>query len=190
MNISQRKNRLVFDIEANGLLSDSTEIWCISGKWIDKNNRFTLSNHIKERTLINRELLEKFILDTDLLIGHNIINYDIPMIKKFYGIDLIKEIGIDKICDTYILSQLLYPDRQLPKGCPASVYNPITRKSKIIGPHGLEAWGYRVGHKKIEIHDWREFTEDILTRCDGDVDINEKVYYKLLEEAGYDGRIV
>ena len=178
MNISQRKNRLVFDIEANGLLEDSTEIWCISSKWIDNNTRATWRGEEAEA------YLHEFY-NTDLLIGHNILNYDIPMIKKFYGIDLIKEIGIDKICDTYILSQLLYPDRQLPKGCPTSIYNPITRRSKIIGPHGLEAWGYRVGHKKIEIHDWREFTEDILTRCDGDVDINEKVYYKLLEETGY-----
>jgi hypothetical protein len=54
----------------------------------------------------------------------------------------------------------------------------------MIGPHGLEAWGYRVGNRKIEIHDWRTFTPEIIERCEVDVLINEKVYYALLKEAG------
>ena len=180
INPQNYRNKLVFDIEANGLLEDSTEIWCICGKWVDRDGRFSLSDKDGDLNFIHN------LLDTDLLIGHNIINYDIPMIRKFYGIDLIETLGIERICDTYILSQLLYPDRQLPKGCPESIYNPVLKKSKKVGPHSLEAWGYRCGHKKIEIHDWRTFTPDIITRCEVDVDINVETYFKLMKEVGYD----
>jgi hypothetical protein len=48
----------------------------------------------------------------------------------------------------------------------------------------LEAWGYRVGFKKIEIHDWRFFDDDMLSRCQADVHINKLAYLKMLEEAG------
>jgi hypothetical protein len=84
------------------------------------------------------------------------------------------------------MSQVLNPDRELPRGCPTTIRNPVTNKSKAIGPHGLEAWGYRVGYKKVEIHDWREFTPEMIERCEMDVTINEKVYKALLKEAGLD----
>lgn len=177
------REKIVFDIEADGLLEDATTIHCICGKYIDHSGIFSKFSLYGDH-LGKDELLKVF--DGTVIIGHNIINYDIPMIKKFYNVDLIELLGIENIVDTYILSQLLYPDRQLPKGCPTSIFNPITRKNKIIGPHGLESWGYRVGHKKIEIHDWRYFDDGMLSRCEGDVIINEKVYFALMKEAGYD----
>lgn len=177
------ENNLVFDLEADGLLEDSTVVHCICGKYLDQDgifSKFTLhSDHL------NKDYILK-CFSNKKIIGHNIVAYDLPMIKKFYDIDLIDLVGIENIVDTYILSQLLYPDRQLPKGCPTSVFNPVTKRHKKIGPHGLESWGYRVGHKKIEIHDWRYFDDAMLDRCETDVLINEKVYYKLLEEAGLD----
>ena len=176
------ENNLVFDIEANGLLEDATSIHCICGKYLGHTGIFSkFSLHSEHLT---RDSILKVFTGANKIICHNQINYDIPMIKKFYDIDLIGLVGIENVVDTYILSQLLYPDRQLPKGCPQVVFNPVTRKSKKIGPHGLESWGYRVGHKKIEIHDWRYFDDAMLDRCETDVLINEKVYYKLLEEAG------
>jgi hypothetical protein len=173
------KSEVVWDLEANGLIKDSTEVWCISLKDITNGQKFNLNGS----NLTRREVLRHFEGVTNI-IGHNIIAFDIPMIKKFYDIDLIELLGRDKITDTLLWSQVLYPDRPMPRGCPTSITNPVTKKSKKIGPHGLEAWGYRVGHKKIEIHDWLTYTPDILDRCDVDVDINELVYYELLKEAG------
>jgi hypothetical protein len=172
-------NRLVFDIEANGLLDDVSEVWCISFKNIDTQDSMTLSGD----TLTSDNIRQAFSLK-DRIIGHNIIGYDLPLLNQMYGIDLINLLGKEAIVDTLILSQTLNPDRELPGGCPTTIRNPVTLRSKMIGPHGLEAWGYRVGNRKIEIHDWRTFTPEIIERCEVDVLINEKVYYALLKEAG------
>lgn len=168
---------IVFDIEANGLLEDATEIWCVSFLYLDNRYKQTLY-----KASLNRDNITAHFHGRKL-IGHNIINYDIPMIKKFFGIDLTKEVGRDNVIDTLIMSQCLYPDRPLPPGCPTSIKNPITGRSKNITPHSLEAWGYRCGRKKIEIHDWRVFTPEIVSRCEEDVLINTDTYIKLLKEA-------
>jgi hypothetical protein len=174
-------NRVVFDIEANGLLSDVTAMHCISFKYIDypNKNMITLSGD-----QLNRSHILDMFTNLTQIIGHNIIGYDLPLLYKLLGIDLISLLGREVVVDTLILSQVLNPDRELPRGCPTSILNPVTNKSKAIGPHGLEAWGYRVGHKKLEIHDWRVFTPEMIDRCEGDVIINEKVYYALMKEAG------
>jgi hypothetical protein len=172
-------NRLIFDIEADGLLSDVSAIHCISFKFIDTNTSYTLSG-----VDLNRENIFNQFLHCTHIIGHNIIGYDLPLLNQLYGIDLIDILGKEAIVDTLIMSQVLNPDRELPRCCPTYIKNPVTNKSKAIGPHGLEAWGYRVGNRKIEIHDWRTFTPEIIERCEVDVLINEKVYYALMKEAG------
>lgn len=173
------KEKLVFDIEANGLLKESTEIWCLCAKILENPNlkiQFVKSE-------LCYEVIES-LFHNKIIIGHNIIDYDIPMLKKFYGIDIIKLVGKENIIDTYLWSQALNPDRELPKGCPTSIFNPITKRSKLIGPHGLESWGYRCGNKKIEIHDWTVFDKTMIDRCHTDVKINEDTYYLLCKEAG------
>lgn len=173
-------SRIVFDIEANGLLDTVDTIWCIATKNIDSIERCLFD--YRTNTLDPSLWLDVFLGNT--VIGHNIISYDIPLIKMIYGIDLIELLGSDNIIDTYVWSRVLYPDRPMPKGCPTSIHNPVTNKSKKIGPHGLEAWGWRVGERKLEINDWTKFDPSILSRCEGDTLINEKVYYALLKEAG------
>jgi hypothetical protein len=174
-------NRLVFDIEANGLLEEATSIHCISFKNLNFNISWTLSGN-----QLNKFEILKAFKGPDRIIGHNIIGYDLPLLNKLYNIDLIAILGNEAIVDTLILSQVLNPDREVPRGCPTTIRNPVTNRSKTIGPHGLESWGYRVGFKKLEIHDWREFTPEMIERCEGDVIINEQVYYALLKEANLD----
>jgi hypothetical protein len=170
---------ITWDCEANGLLEDATEIWCISYKHSTNSKVVTLSGQD-----LNPHKVYEVLAHPNLpIIGHNIIGYDIPMIKKFFGIDLVKELGRSKIIDTLIMSQCLHPDRQLPIGCPTSIKNPVTGLSKKITEHSLETWGYRTGRKKIEIHDWRTFTPDIISRCEEDVLITQDTYISLLKEA-------
>jgi hypothetical protein len=171
-------DRIVFDTEADGLLDTVSNIWCLSYKNIDTSAKHTF---IKEE-LTKRVIYQLF--DKVQIIGHNIIAYDIPLIEKFYGVNLIERLGHENIIDTYIWSQTLYPDRPMPRGCPDFIRNEKTNKTKKIGPHGLESWGWRVGNRKLQIDDWEVFTPEIPKRCEGDVEINEKVYYALCEEAG------
>ena len=103
---------LVFDIEANGLFFDADKIWCIVA--IDEHD--TIYSFEPDKIKEGIELLQK----ADKIIGHNIIGYDIPLIKKLYNVDLDKD---KEIIDTLVLSRLSNPVRE--------------------GGHSLEKWGYR-----------------------------------------------
>ena len=70
---------LVFDIEANGLFFEADTIWCIVA--IDENDKVYSFKPDKIKEGI------EFLQSADKLIGHNIIGYDIPVIKKLYDID-------------------------------------------------------------------------------------------------------
>jgi hypothetical protein len=99
---------------------------------------------------------------------HNGLGYDWPLLKKLYGYEF-----KGKKVDTLVMSRLLNPKRLLPFNCP----------NKKIGPHSIEAWGYRVGRGKPEHSDWENFSEEMLHRCTEDVEILELVYNELMKEA-------
>ena len=91
--------RLVFDIETNGLLPELTTIHCIAFKNIDTNEIKSFGPECVEDALL-------FLSKATELIGHNIINFDIPAIQKVYP-------GWNteaKITDTLILSRLIKAD--------------------------------------------------------------------------------
>lgn len=171
----------VFDIEANGFLEDATSIHCISIQSIEEDSVPTTLRH---GDLTDNSVYELFN-GIDYLVGHNIISYDIPMIKRFYNIDLLKLLGKDAIIDTYLWSRVSFPDRPMPKGCPNIIPNPYGPNKKI-GPHGLESWGWRMGERKLEITDWSKLTDEMVERCEVDVSINIKTYFYLCKEMGLD----
>lgn len=170
---------IVWDVEANGLLDEVTSVHCIVAK--DINTKETISLYDSS---LNKENIINIFKNAESIICHNEIGYDLPLLRKMFDIDLVKLLGKEAIIDTYLWSKVLNPDRELPRGCPTSIKNPVTNRLKKIGPHGLESWGYRCGERKVEIHDWRYFDDDMLKRCEVDVEINERTYYLLLKEAG------
>lgn len=168
--------RLVFDLEGDGLREDIENIWCVVAKDIDNNvvHTFDCLGEYDEYGYTLPELFGK----ADTLIGHNILGYDLPVLTKFYGLNFSRH----KIHDTYVVSQLLNPDRQLPVGCPPSTLNPLTGAKDKVGPHSLEAHGFRLGERKIHHHDWTRYSPEMLERCKSDVLITEKLYYDQLKE--------
>lgn len=155
--------RIAFgDLEANGLLPTATKVHC--GVFKDKDTGQL--NKYKPNQI--RELLA--YLDTvDVLIMHNGFGYDWPLLKKLYNWEF-----KGKKVDTLIMSRLLNPKRLLPPNCP----------NRKVGPHSIEAWGYRVGRGKPSHDDWENFSEEMLHRCTEDVEILALVYDALLKEAG------
>lgn len=152
-----------FDLEANGLLDKATRVHCAVVKSNDEVRKFWPwpgNDYIKQLL----EYLDSF----DVLIAHNGIGYDFPLLKKLYRWEF-----KGKKVDTLIMSRLLNPKRIVP-------YNALDNK---IGPHSLAAWGYRVGRGKPEHEDWENYSEAMLHRCAEDVEILELTYKALLEEA-------
>ena len=90
---------IIFDIETDGFYQDVTKIHCIALKEIgEKDVRLFGPDSIPEAL--------KILQDADVLIGHNIIQYDIPVIKKLYP-----EIKLtDNVLDTINLSMICFPE--------------------------------------------------------------------------------
>jgi hypothetical protein len=60
-----------------------------------------------------------------------------------------------KVLDTFILSQLLFPER---------------------GGHSLEWWGVHLGGEEKVVHDdWGVFSDEMMMRCEGDVRLTKSV---------------
>jgi DNA polymerase I len=101
----------------------------------------------------------KFLTTATRLIGHNIIGFDIPLVEKFGGVDL----SAIEVIDTLVLSRLFNPTRD--------------------GGHSLTTWGYKLGYPKIEFEDYYNYSEDMLTYCVRDVELNTKVFEELRKES-------
>src|SRR5690606_5583903 len=151
----------VFDIEARGFLPDVDTVFC--GVFSDVNE----NEVVKFRPHEMKEMME-YMDSCDVLIGHNIISYDLPVLKHVLGYEF-----KGKKVDTLVMSRLLNPKRLLPPHA----------KDKKAGPHSLYAWGVRCGVDKPEHEDWEKFSEEMLHRCTEDVRINVRVYKELLKEA-------
>jgi hypothetical protein len=161
---------LVFDIETDGLLEQMTTIHCAVTKDY-------LTGEVFE---YGPEDIEEFVrsLDGQVVIGHNIIGFDLPALHRWCDINhyVRKMYPQPKMeIDTLVLSRLLNPDRERPEGLP-----------QRVGPHSLEAWGYRVGIYKGDYGKqeaaFDEYNEDMLNYCKQDVEVTERVYRTLLRE--------
>jgi len=95
-----------------------------------------------------------FFEEADILIGHNIIRFDIPQVEKVLGVNIKA-----KLVDTLALSWYLNFNR---------------------GSHGLEGYGVDYGVPKPVIKDWNSLTpEEYAHRCNEDVKINTRLWRDL-----------
>ena len=72
---------LVFDLETDGLLNDLTKIHCLVIYDSDNDTTIVYNDQGNEEPIVRGvQRLE----DADVIVGHNIIGYDIPAIRKIY----------------------------------------------------------------------------------------------------------
>ena len=148
---------LVFDIETDGL--QPTKVYCMSVLDVETQEQF---NFNPKKLSEGVKLLQK----ADKLIGHNIIGFDIPVVKRLMNIDLSNK----KLVDTLVLSRL---------------FNPVRAS------HSLQAWGYKLQFPKIEFDDYTRYSEEMMKYCAQDVFLNYKVYEELKRESrGFTGESV
>jgi DNA polymerase-1 len=147
------QGRWVFDIEADNLLHKVTQLWLVLMYNIDTGEMLEF---------LPGEMGWKEVMDdAKLLVGHNILGYDLPALEKMFGYRPPKSV---RMHDTLILSQILnYRRFGFPK-------------------HSLEAWGEYLGLPKIDFNDFSKYTPEMLVYCRRDVHLNFKVYEELLDE--------
>ncbi len=143
-------NVLVLDIETN--LAHDT-IWCCvtKGNWFpaSEGNVFTHG----------QGGLQDLINQADIVVGHNIIGFDGPVLSRVWSI----KIPVRKVRDTLVMSRL---------------WNP-----QLEGGHSLRMWGQRLGDFKDEFTDFDGgLTQEMIKYCRQDVHVTTLLYEKLDKE--------
>lgn len=178
---------LIFDIETNGFLENVTKIHCL----VIRDTEHDSSDTYTEGMI--KHGLERLMESKDVLVGHNIIKYDIPVIQKLYPWFKINE---ELVEDTLVLSRLIFSNLKeldavlVDRNIPAVYQNGklikeavVVFPTKLWGSHSLKAWGYRLGLLKGTYGEqedaWDEFTPEMLEYCVQDVEVTRVLYNKL-----------
>lgn len=158
------------DLESNGLWYHTNRVWILVS-YDDELDKWHISFDYKEwyekpvvqwltvkAKIYNSHTEHLNYLKNQEVNFHNYFGFDKQVIRKFIPDWLPKGEH-----DTYILSQLLNPDR---------------------GKHGLDEWGIRLGIPKPKYEDWAGgLTEGMVVRCIEDVKITKAVWDILIQEA-------
>lgn len=152
--------RYIIDIEANGLNEiilnskgvpepEGTKIWCVVLYDID---RLELHKYTQDTFPLCRDRLEQ----ATMLIGHNILSFDIVMLRRLLDLKL-----TCLFWDTLVVSKLMYPDIN----------------NHPLGSNTLESWGKHLKNPKQEYNGgWLQYSEEMLHYCVQDVMLNYDIY--------------
>ena len=136
---------IYLDAETDGL--EPTQVWCVVTRENGAN-----SVHTTPETLL--EALRGSVS----VVGHNLIGYDLPVLKRLWGLHIEPE----RIIDTLVLSRLCDPSKS--------------------GGHSLRNWGNNLGFPKGDHTDWSCLSPEMIKYCERDVEVTEAVHKKLLQE--------
>lgn len=170
---------LVFDIETNGLLEETTKIHSLVIYDTASKETYSCTNHGNYMSI---EEGLKILENAEEIAGHNIIKFDIPVIKKIYPSFNPK----GKLFDTLLMSKLVYPDVGIMDDInirkflyPASIKLKNGKTKMIRGSYALFAWGYRLQEYKGDYCEeddcWFEWTPDMQRYCEQDVVVTAKL---------------
>ena len=134
------------DIETDRL--DAKVIWCVCVKTLGDN----------EWVVATKPEDLSFIKKTDIIITHNGIEFDIPILNRLWGTGIM----LSQVRDTLILSRLFNPNRE--------------------GGHSLGQWGKRLAFDKLGFSDFDQYSEEMVRYCKRDVALTEKLYLHLRRE--------
>jgi DNA polymerase I len=101
--------------------------------------------------------LQKYLASCDLIIMHNGINFDAPVLRKNWNVTM----KLSQVYDTLIASRLLNPS--------------------LEGGHSLDAWGQRLGYPKGDFSDWDGgYSKEMEEYCIQDTKVTREVYIHLI----------
>ena len=81
----------------------------------------------------------------DFICGHNVINYDIPVLEKLYPDFVVDRKYRPQVIDTLVIARLIYGNI---KDSDVGRMKVGTLPKNLYGKQSLKAWGYRLGNLK------------------------------------------
>lgn len=136
---------IYLDIETDGL--DPTRIWCA----------VTRENGVN-KVHTSPESLSEALRSGLSVVGHNLLGFDLPVLKRLWGLSVEPE----RIVDTLVLSRLADPSRE--------------------GGHSLRNWGAFLGFPKGDYNDWSKLSQEMVEYCKRDVEVTEAVHTRLIRD--------
>jgi DNA polymerase I-like protein with 3'-5' exonuclease and polymerase domains len=159
---------LVFDLESDGLYDNVTVIHCIVVYDIGLQQTFSYGPDRIAAALAH-------LATADVLIGHNILFYDIPVLNKLYPSVQLN----GRIIDTLICTRLIWP-KEILYTIDDEQYTQVPKGLK--GSASLKAWGWRLADHKIDFKDFSEYSEEMLAYCQQDVAVTKKLWQHITKE--------
>jgi len=158
---------LVFDLETDGLLDDVTKIHCLVIYDSETDSTAIYNDQGSQEPIVRGvQRLE----DADVLVGHNVIGFDLPVLQKIY-------LWFDPqafVLDTLLLSRLYHTDMAEIDKKRNIEYMPLP----LYGRHSLASWGHRLKEYKGEFGqstDWQEWSPEMESYCAQDVNVTTKL---------------
>ena len=148
---------VVFDIEADGFLEDISKIHCISLS-VDGTDPVCFTN--------SKNALA-FLSKADTIVGHNIIGYDLPVLRKLCSWEPEQR---QVIRDTLPLSRIVWPDIINKDMLNCNI------PKKYWGRYSLRAFGHRMDMHKGDIECFDFFSQEMVAYCNQDVRITNSLY--------------
>ena len=117
------------------------------------------------------------LAEADRIVGHNVIKFDIPALKKLYGFSP----PLVKVVDTLVLSRCIFSDLRN-EDFGRNNFDP-----KLVGSHSLKAWGHRMG-KATKLTYGEEdgafdhYNDEMKKYCERDCIVTQLLYDYLLTQ--------
>lgn len=161
---------LVFDLETDGLVNETTKIHCLEIYDTETDSWYHCTDDSKDYMSISDGV--DVLAQAQEIAGHNIVKFDIPVLEKLYGFNF-----KSKVFDTCLMSKLVYPDV-------GEIDDRLIRKGiypkKLRGKYSLKSWGYRLKEYKGEYCEqedcWSKWTLDMQRYCQQDVVVTTKLF--------------
>ena len=158
---------LIFDLESDGLYDKVTKVHCIVIHDIAAQQTFAYGPDRIADALAH-------LATADVLIGHNILFYDVPVLQKLHSFDC-----KTRIIDTLICTRLIWPKEKLYE-LDEEQYPQVPKKNR--GAASLKAWGWRLADHKIDFKDFSEYSEEMLAYCQQDVAVTTKLWTHITKQ--------
>jgi len=160
---------LFFDIETNAIndwstYSDLHTVHCLS----------IYDPMIPKMLTFHGESIERGLLElqkADRIVGHNVIDFDIPALKKLYGFSP----PLIKVLDTLVVSRCVFPDLR------NDDFGRDGFDKALVGSHSLKAWGHRMGSTtKLTYGEedgaFNSYNEEMRKYCERDVIVTQLLH--------------
>lgn len=167
--------RIIWDAETNGLLQELERFHCLVLRDLDSDAVISCADQPNYPSI--REGLE-VLANAELIVGHNIINYDLPAIKYIYP--EWKHSG--EVLDTLVMARYLWAHIE---ETDFSRVRKGTLSSTMIGRHSLAAWGQRLGVRKGSFAgttDWVQWSPEMQKYCEQDTFVTKELYRIIMKQ--------